>query len=582
MAILKGTIKADKLTGTAFDDSIFGENGNDFLDGGAGDDALFGGNGSDELSGGAGNDSIDGGNGQDTLVLLGKRADYVLTEAPDGSIAIRDRRPGSPDGTDRLVSIERVQFADGTFKIVDIISAGNAAPVAVNDTLTVSENAGATDVTVILRANDSDPDGDPFAITAVQAVSARGAAVTVSAGGQVHYDPGQIFASLENGQTATDSFTYTITDAAGLTSTATATVTITGVSHNSAPTAGADALTLAEDALATDVTALLLANDTDPDGDVLTVSAVQAVSSKGAIVTLSADGKVSYDSGAIFLGLTSGKTATDSFTYNVTDGAGHSSTATATVTIVGATNTPDYYIDVMEDAASGDILGMMEDLLGFEVSGVEARGTLGTVTFDGTSLFFTADHPESDSSLPDNRQETFFMVRGANGQKALVEVTIHGENDPITAVDDFLTIGEGEISANLYDSLMANDQDLDYGFLSQKILSVDSAGTQGSVQFDADAKTLTYTAPEGLAEGETITDSFTYLVSDGYGSTDTATVIVTVTGTANGAVMSVNQDQGGGALAGAFVAPGAESGGEGFAPAALPAAEILGAEMIFA
>jgi VCBS repeat-containing protein len=149
-------------------------------------------------------------------------------------------------------------------------------------------------------------------------------------------------------------------------------------------------------------------------------------------------------------------------------------------------------------------------------------------------------------------------------------------------VDDFLTIGEGEISANLYDSLMANDQDLDYGFLSQKILSVDSAGTQGSVQFDADAKTLTYTAPEGLAEGETITDSFTYLVSDGYGSTDTATVIVTVTGTANGAVMSVNQDQGGGALAGAFVAPGAESGGEGFAPAALPAAEILGAEMIFA
>jgi VCBS repeat-containing protein len=582
MAILKGTIKADKLTGTAFDDSIFGENGNDFLDGGAGDDALFGGNGSDELSGGAGNDSIDGGNGQDTLVLLGKRADYILTEAPDGSITIRDRRPGSPDGTDRLVSIERVQFADGTFKIVDIISAGNAAPAAVNDTLTVSENAGATDVTAILRANDSDPDGDPFAITAVQAVSAKGAAVTVSAGGHVHYDPGQIFASLENGQTATDSFTYTITDAAGLTSTATATVTITGVSHNSAPTAGADALTLAEDALATDVTGLLLANDTDPDGDVLTVSAVQAVSSKGAIVTLSADGKVSYDSGAIFLGLTSGKTATDSFTYTVTDGAGHSSTATATVTIVGATNTPDYYIDVMEDAASGDILGMMEDLLGFEVSGVEARGTLGTVTFDGTSLFFTADHPESDSSLPDNRQETFFMVRGANGQKALVEVTIHGENDPITAVDDFLTIGEGEISANLYDSLMANDQDLDYGFLSQKILSVDSAGTQGSVQFDADAKTLTYTAPEGLAEGETITDSFTYLVSDGYGSTDTATVIVTVTGTANGAVMSVNQDQGGGALAGAFVAPGAESGGEGFAPAALPAAEILGAEMIFA
>jgi VCBS repeat-containing protein len=101
-------------------------------------------------------------------------------------------------------------------------------------------------------------------------------------------------------------------------------------------------------------------------------------------------------------------------------------------------------------------------------------------------------------------------------------------------MDDVLAIGEGQTSTNLYDSLMANDQDLDYNFLSQKILAVNSANALGSVQFDFAAKTLTYTAPQGLAEGETITDSFTYLVGDGYGSTDTATVTVTVTGAADG------------------------------------------------
>ncbi len=38
MAILNGTHKADTLTGTAQNDSIFADNGNDIINGGAGDD----------------------------------------------------------------------------------------------------------------------------------------------------------------------------------------------------------------------------------------------------------------------------------------------------------------------------------------------------------------------------------------------------------------------------------------------------------------------------------------------------------------------------------------------------------------
>jgi VCBS repeat-containing protein len=85
---------------------------------------------------------------------------------------------------------------------------------------------------------------------------------------------------------------------------------------------------------------------------------------------------------------------------------------------------------------------------------------------------------------------------------------------------------------------MGNDTDVDSSPITRRILSVDSGGTQGNVSFDAATKTLTYSAAGiDLAPGETITDTFTYTVSDSTsgGQPDTATVTVTVTG---GAAMS--------------------------------------------
>src|SRR5688572_18989398 len=198
MAILNGTHKAETLIGTAQNDSIFGDNGNDIINGGAGDDYIDAGNGSDTITGGAGNDVIDGGNGQDTIVYAGKRSDYRVMEGLNGSVIVRDLRSGRPDGEDRLFSAERIQFSDGTFKLIDLIEA-NVAPVAQNDALTLSETAGKTDVTSTLLANDSDPDGDSLIVGAVQAVSAQGAAVTIGPDGKVSYDAGSIFADLDTG-----------------------------------------------------------------------------------------------------------------------------------------------------------------------------------------------------------------------------------------------------------------------------------------------------------------------------------------------------------------------------------------------
>ncbi|HEY7810719.1 MAG TPA: Ig-like domain-containing protein [Allosphingosinicella sp.] len=548
MATINGSNKSDNINGTASADFIFagngddivfggagndslsGENGNDRLDGGAGNDMLFGGNGNDALSGGAGDDVIDGGNGQDSLVLAGNRAQYHFAMAPDGAVIVRDLRPGAPDGTDRLIGMERVDFADGSFKLSDLISA-NAAPVAANDALTLSEIAGKTEVTSLLLANDSDPNGDAISVVGVQAVSQKGATVTVSATGQVHYDAGQIFASLNAGQTATDTFTYTIRDAAGLTSTATATVTITGVTQNAAPTAGADQVTVAENAGATDITATLLANDSDPEGQALVVSGVQSVSANGAAVTLSADGHVLYNPGTVFAELEAGETAIDTFTYTITDAGGLTSTAVATVTITGITLFPAYGFQVMEDETFGDMLDWVSEAVGFQVTGIDTTGTVGSVQFDGSSLFFTADNDLSDALLPDTHDSTYFTVVGSNGETALIEGVIFGTNDDIVAVDDSVTITAGETSASLWNSVLSNDQDPDSGPGGRRIVDIDTTGTFGTVEFDPVTRVLKYNSGGvELAPGQTIQDHFTYTVNDGYGSIDTATVTVNVTG----------------------------------------------------
>ncbi|HEX8572789.1 MAG TPA: Ig-like domain-containing protein [Allosphingosinicella sp.] len=577
MAIFNGTHKAETINGTAQDDSIFGENGNDTINGGAGNDTIDGGNGSDLISGGAGNDVIDGGNGQDMIVYAGKRSDYRVFEGLNGSVIVRDLRSGRPDGEDRLFSAERIQFSDGTFKLVDLIQA-NAAPVAQNDSLTLSETAGKTEITASLLGNDSDPDGDSLVVSSVQAVSAQGAIVGIGPDGKVSYDAGSIFADLDNGQTATDSFTYTITDGNGHVSTATATVTITGVTQNEAPVAVADKLTLAEDAGATDVTAQLLGNDSDPDGDSFVVTSVQAISAKGATVTVDKDGMVQYDAGKIFIDLEDGETATDSFTYTITDAGGLTSTATATVTITGVTPPAempewDAYWFVAEDGTEDNIWGPLVESFSFDIVGVDASHALGTVEFDLEAgiLSFTADHDSSDSLNFDQQQETWFTVFGAEGEKYVVGMIIQGVNDAIVAVDDQVAIGEGQTTGNLYSTLVSNEIDVDGSANSSRILSVGTGATLGTVSFDPSSRTVTYSAAGiDLAPGETLVDSFTYVVEDGFHASDTATVYVTVTGAAGGSASASMSDP----LISAFL-PAGSSGGDD-----MPTFDMAQAEML--
>ncbi|MEO7934720.1 MAG: Ig-like domain-containing protein, partial [Dokdonella sp.] len=187
----------------------------------------------------------------------------------------------------------------------------NVGPNAVDDAITVDFNAFATLIDVL--ANDSDPENDPLTITAVS-TPAHGSAV-ITAGG-ITYMP-------MAGYSGNDSFTYTIIDGRGGSATATVAVTVNPASQsNQAPVAVDDADNVLK-GYDTDID--VLANDSDPDGDALTVISVEHTGLGNAALTINPDNTIHYQSIHGYSGI-------DTFTYTISDG--HGGTATATVTIL--------------------------------------------------------------------------------------------------------------------------------------------------------------------------------------------------------------------------------------------------------
>lgn len=228
--------------------------------------------------------------------------------------------------------------------------------LAVDDAATVGEDQGVIVVDVL--ANDTSANGAKKVI-AVDRTGLRGTANANQIGSSVVYAVGSGLQSLKAGESATEVFSYTMQDGAGVQSTAQVTVTVAGA--NDAPAARADSVTVAKNS--GPVTIDVLSNDTDIDaGDTKAVVAVDGSETPGWIeliliygvgvgqwhpgtpaiqgtVSVSADGQsVVYDPGEAFASLAVGETATESFRYTMTDSAGAESTGTVAVTITGAVN----------------------------------------------------------------------------------------------------------------------------------------------------------------------------------------------------------------------------------------------------
>jgi VCBS repeat-containing protein len=388
----------DEFDGGAGNDRLDGGQGDDRLDGGEGNDWLAGGAGSDRLLGGAGNDVllgddgrsgwggwcwpykpaghadyIDGGAGSDLVV--GGRGNDLANYAFAENLGARDAYYGGrgfdtlrltlTHGEAQLASVQQdvddfqawlahnanplrdfgcsfhfqsSQLDVNGFEALEVVLV-NTAPLAGDDAGETDEDTPLSVAAGGVLANDSDADHlDVLAVVDCDDFSVLGAAVVVNADGSYVYDPSAApgLQALAAGESALDSFGYTVADLAGATATARVEITVTGV--NDAPVAADDEASTDEDTVLT--TIAVLANDSDIEGDALAIDAFDARSALGAAISLSADGTFSYDptAAAALQQLNLGQSDVDSFTYRVSDGHGGFASATVHVTVSGVSD----------------------------------------------------------------------------------------------------------------------------------------------------------------------------------------------------------------------------------------------------
>ncbi len=189
----------------------------------------------------------------------------------------------------------------------------NQAPVANNDSATTSRD---TSVDIDVLANDSDPNGDPLSIVSLTQPSEGSTSVVA---GKVRYVP-------PAGWTGSTSFTYSASD--GTLQSGVATVSVTVTQTNQPPTANNDSASTNED---TAVDINVLGNDTDPDGQSLTVQIVSQPANGS--VSVNANQTVRFAPNANWFGTTT-------FTYQAFDGIAPSNVATVTVTVNPVNDAP--------------------------------------------------------------------------------------------------------------------------------------------------------------------------------------------------------------------------------------------------
>jgi VCBS repeat-containing protein len=526
------------------------------------------------------------------------------------SDASQGATPGEPAGT-YIIPVTATDSHGASVTQLVTIEVGNLAPVAVNDTASVDEDAVSVAGDALANDDDAVPDNDVLHVATVNGAAGNvGQPVAGSTGGSFilnqdgtwSFDPGQDFQNLNSGDNRSTSITYAVSDGQGGTSTATITVTVDGSNDapltlgpippqygtdgavitpiaagaafenptslplvftasglptglaidagtgeitgtlesdasvlgpyliyvtatgpagetatiplqlnasNPAPVAAADGAGTAVDA---PVTIAPLGNDSDPDGDTLTVSSVSNPAN-GSVV-INPDGTVTYTPDNGFVG-------TDTFTYVVSDGQGGTATETVTVTVgppgpnaptgtslADATGVDGSPITPISTASAftdpnGDPLSFAATGLPPGLSVNPATGEItGTLPNNASSAGpYVAQITAMD---PDGNQVTLPLVIVVSNPAPLAD-----DDAAATAVDTAITLNP-----------LGNDHDPDGDALQ---ISHVSAPLHGSVVRNPDG-TLTYTPDSGF----TGSDSFTYTVSDGEGGTDIATVNISV------------------------------------------------------
>ncbi|MEM9534335.1 MAG: Ig-like domain-containing protein [Cyanobacteria bacterium P01_A01_bin.3] len=466
---LEGGSGNDTLNGNQGRDRLFGNGNNDLLIGGGGNDTLNGGGGSDVLRGGFGDDTLTGGGGRDRFLIGSSQGVETITDFEDGTDQLRLLRgntldglsfldlelrasgtstrifldrPGSQRDGDLLAIVKNI--APNQITADDIFSL-NDPPIAVNDVFNGNEDSPINGNVLADNGSgvDSDPDDNPLEIAAVNGSTsavgnataiASGALVTLNSDGTFTYDPDGAFDELDSGATATDTFTYTLSNGQGGLDTATVTLNLTGVNDSPTVTTNTGATV---DEGGTNILRRGRLEATDPD-----------------------DG-------------------TPGLTFTITS------------------PTSNGRIELVADPGNSITSFTQADINGGRVQYVHDGSETASDSFD----FSVADQGE-DGATADTGTFTF---------------TITPINDPPEAMDDTAsTLEDTQVAIDVLD----NDLDVEGDTISIESFTQPSNGTLQ----DNGRGTLDYTPNLDF----TGSDSFTYTITDGNGGSDTATVNITV------------------------------------------------------
>ena len=273
-------------------------------------------------------------------------------------------------------------------------------------------------------------------------------------------------------------------------------------------------------------------------------------------LTLAADGSWTYtlnNAADAVRQLGAGATLTDTITYQVADNHGATGNATLSVTIYGVNDLPAVAAataSVTEDtaaAASGILPAPTDPDSGDSVSFVPiagGAGLFGTLNLDADGHYtYTLNNSLAavqglgeGQTLTDTFTYTVTDAHGGTGSNTLT-VTINGVNDSPSVAAATADVTE-DVQTLVTGTLPAPHDPDNYG-VPNDILSftpqIAEPGAYGSLTLNADG-TYTYIlnnalpAVQNLNAGNTLTDTFTYTVTDNHGGTGSNTLTVTIHG----------------------------------------------------
>ena len=281
---------------------------------------------------------------------------------------------------------------------------------------------------------------------------------------------------------------------------------------NASPLAAADLLAATEDTPLVINPGMLLGNDSDPGGDPL--SLVSVTQPQHGALTPNADGSYTYVPAADFFG-------TDSFTYEISDGQGGTSSATVTVEVAGVNDAPVATADAVstdEDTTlSGNVLANDQDAEGDTLHArLDTAPLRGSLTLNDDGSFQYVPVPNEFGTY----RFTYVAFDDAGAESGVTEavITVRPVNDAPVATGESATVAN---NATLSGNVLVNDTDVDGDPLEARVVRSTAHGT---LSLTPDGR-FTYTPDAGFVGS----DSFRYEVDDLHGGLAQAELTIEVT-----------------------------------------------------